>query len=106
MKIRLLVSLLALAVVAALAWGTMRMVRTAAAPASTEIPTTRVKKGAVTIFVAARGELQGGNSEMLTAPQVGGQDISITELRAPGEMINEGDVVVQFDTTQQEFNLR
>jgi len=106
MKIRLLVSVLVLAVVGALAWGAMRMVRAAAAPTSTEIPTTHVKKGHVTITVAARGELQGGNSEVLTAPQVGGQDMSITELRSPGELVNEGDVVVQFDTTQQEYNLR
>jgi len=75
----------------------MRMVRAAAAPRSTEIPTTHVKKGRVTITVSARGELQGGNSEVMTAPQVGGQDMSITELRAPGELVNEGDVVVQFD---------
>jgi len=106
MKMRLLVVVLILAVVGALAWGAMRMVKVAAAPTSTEIPATRIKKGRVTIFVAARGELQGGNSEMLTAPMVGGQDMSITELRAPGELVNEGDVVVQFDTTQQEFNLR
>ena len=32
------------------------------------------KKGRVTIVVAARGELQGGNSEVLTAPMIGGGD--------------------------------
>ena len=106
MKMRLLVSALLLAVVGALAWGAMRMVRAASVSSATEVPTTHIKKGSVTIFVAARGELQGGNSEMLTAPMVGGQDMSITDLRAPGELVNEGDVVVQFDTTQQEFNLR
>jgi HlyD family secretion protein len=106
MKMRLLVVVLMLGVVGALAWGAMRMMKAAAVATSTEVPTTRIKKGSVTIFVAARGELQGGNSEMLTAPMVGGQDMSITELRAPGELVNEGDVVVQFDTTQQEFNLR
>jgi len=56
--------------------------------------------------VAARGELQGGNSEMLTAPQVGGGPVAITYLREPGELVEAGDVVVQLDTTQQEFNLR
>ena len=106
MKIRLLVLVLVLVVVAALAWGALKMVRAAAAPTTSEIPTTHVKKGHVTITVSARGELQGGNSEVLTAPMVGGQDMSITELRAPGELVSEGDVVVQFDTTQQEYNLR
>ena len=45
------------------------------------LPTTRVKRGDVTITVAARGELQGGNSEMLTAPMIGGGDMAITYLR-------------------------
>jgi HlyD family secretion protein len=67
-----------------------------------------VKKGNVTIAVAARGELQGGNSEMMAAPMVGGQnqDMAITLLRDAGELVQPGDVVVQFDTTQQEFNQR
>ncbi len=32
--------------------------------------------------------------------------IAITDLREPGELVNPGDVVVQFDTTQQEYNLK
>jgi len=70
MRMRLVVSALVLAVVGALAWGAMRMVRAASVTTATEVPTTHIKKGSVTIFVAARGELQGGNSEMLTAPMV------------------------------------
>ena len=62
MKIRLLVAVLVLAVVGALAWGAMRMVRAAAAPTSSEIPTTRIKKGRVTITVSARGEMQGNSA--------------------------------------------
>src|SRR5262249_6543061 len=54
----------------------------------------------------ARGELQGGNSEMLTAPMTGGNDMAITSLRAPGELVQAGDVVVEFDTTEQQFKLR
>lgn len=108
MKTRLLVITIGIGVVAALGWGAFRFSKAAAATAGTSetVPTTRVKKGQVTISVAARGELQGGNSEMLTAPMVGGSDMPITFLRQPGELVNEGDVVVQFDTTQQEFNLR
>ena len=64
------------------------------------VPTTRVKKGRVTVTVAARGELQGGNSEMLTAPMVGGGDMADHRRSAqPGELVEAGDVVVQFDTT-------
>ena len=32
--------------------------------------------------------------------------MAITFLREPGELVKPGDVVAQFDTTQQEFNLR
>src|SRR5205807_1200458 len=43
---------------------------------------------------------------MLTAPMVGGGDLPITFLREPGELVEAGDMVAQFDTTQQEYNLR
>jgi len=107
MKLRTPLLLLAvLAVVGALAWGAIRIVRATAATTALELPTTRVKKGRVTLTVAARGELQGGNSEMLTAPMIAGSDMAITSLREPGELVNPGDVVVQFDTTEQEFKLK
>lgn len=107
MRKRLLVLAAVLAILAALAWGAIRIVtRVTASTAAVELPTTRVKRGRVTITVAARGELQGGNSEMLTVPQVGGNTVAITYLREPGELVEAGDVVVQFDTTQQEYNLR
>ena len=107
MRRRLLVLAAVLAVLAAIAWGAVRIVaRVTASTAAVELPTTRVKRGRVTITVAARGELQGGNSEMLTVPQTGGNTVAITYLREPGELVEAGDVVVQFDTTQQEYNLR
>ncbi len=108
MKIRIMLALVSAAVVAAIGWGALRFSKVAMASAgsSDTVPTTKVKKGRVTISVAARGELQGGNSEMMTAPMVGGGDMAITFLRQPGELVQPGDVVVEFDTTQQEFNLR
>jgi multidrug efflux pump subunit AcrA (membrane-fusion protein) len=107
MKRKLLILLPTLLVVGAIAWFGLRMAQAvvAAKPAAT-LPVTRVKRGDVTIAVAARGELQGGNSEMLTAPMVGGSDLAITYLRSSGELVKEGDVVVEFDTTEQEFRLR
>ena len=103
----LIVLVLILGIIGALAWGAMRVVRaTATTTSALELPTTKVKKGRVTLTVAARGELQGGNSEMLTAPMVAGTDMAITSLREPGELVAPGEVVVQFDTTEQEFKLR
>src|SRR5689334_18731245 len=106
MKARILLILTVLVVLGAIGWGGIRVAKVANTPHTVELPTTRVKKGQVTITVAARGELVGGNSEMLTAPMVGGGDLAITQLREPGEVVEPGDVVVQFDTTQQEYNLR
>ena len=107
MKLRTVAILvLCLGIVGALAWGAIRVVRATSTSAALELPTTHVKQGRVTLTVAARGELQGGNSEMLTAPMVGGTDMAITELRAPGELVSPGDVVVQFDTTEQDFRLK
>jgi HlyD family secretion protein len=107
MKLRTALLLLSvLAVVAVLAWGAIRIVRATATTTALELPTTRVRHGRVTLTVACRGELQGGNSEMLAAPMVGGTDMAITSLREPGELVSPGDVVVQFDTTEQEFKLK
>jgi multidrug efflux pump subunit AcrA (membrane-fusion protein) len=83
-----------------------RLIQVATASTSGVIPTTHVKRGHVTITVSSRGELQGGNSEVLTAPMTGGQDMAITSMRDSGELVNPGDTIVQFDTTQQEYNLR
>jgi multidrug efflux pump subunit AcrA (membrane-fusion protein) len=60
----------------------------------------------VTFTINAKGELQGGNSEMLSAPMTGGGPVAITFLRESGELVKEGDMVVQFDTTEQDFKLR
>lgn len=107
MKLRtVLLVLTVLVVAAALAWGAIRVVRATTATAALELPTTRVKHGRVTLTVACRGELQGGNSEMLTAPMIAGSDMAITSLRDPGELVSPGDVVVQFDTTEQDFKLK
>ena len=106
MRARLLLVGGIIAALGAIGWGAFRVAKVAASTGGLTLPTTKVKKGRVTITVAARGELQGGNSEMLTAPMVGGSDLAITMLREPGEVVNAGDVVVQFDTTQQEYNLR
>jgi len=103
---RILIAIVLLSLAGAGVWGGRRLLRAATAPSTSEVPTTRVKKGPVTITVSARGELQGGNSEMLTVPMVGGGPVAITYLREPGELVKAGDVVAELDTTQQEYNLR
>ncbi len=88
------------------AWGGMEWSQRAAADSPEAVPVARVRRGDVTITVTARGELHGGNSEMLAAPMTGGNDMAITLLRAPGELVQAGETVAAFDTTEQEFRLR
>jgi HlyD family secretion protein len=95
-----------LASIALAAWGGVRLYRVSTASTKAAVPTTAVKRGDVTFAVYARGEFQGGNSLMLTAPMAGGNDMSITFLRAPGELVKSGDTVVQFDTTDQLYKLK
>jgi multidrug efflux pump subunit AcrA (membrane-fusion protein) len=102
--------------VALVSWGGAQLPRLSSrsrasqSPAShsptSNVPVTRVRRGDVLVTVTARGELLGGNSEMLTAPMTGGNDMAITSLRSPGEQVKEGDVVVQFDPTEQSFLLK
>jgi hypothetical protein len=70
------------------------------------IPIAKVQRGDVNLAVTARGDIRGGNPDVLTAPLTGGTDLHITSLKNPGEAVKEGDVVVQFDTTEQDFKLR
>ena len=107
MRLRnLMIVALVLAGIVAAAWKGRQVVRGLIATDVSETPSTRVKRGPVTITVTARGELQGGKPEMLVAPMVGSDTLAVTDIRDNGEMVKEGDVVVQFDTTQQEYNLR
>ncbi|HYL73240.1 MAG TPA: efflux RND transporter periplasmic adaptor subunit [Bryobacteraceae bacterium] len=105
---RLIVTVCALALLASAAWGGYRWYKTGAVQraGSSDIPTTTVKHGDVTFAVTAKGELAGGNSEMLTAPMMGGAELILTSLRGNGDVVKEGDVVAQFDTTEQEFKLK
>jgi multidrug efflux pump subunit AcrA (membrane-fusion protein) len=43
---------------------------------------------------------------MMSVPMTGGGAMAITFLRESGELVKEGDIVVQFDVTEQEFKLR
>ena len=107
MKRGLVIGLCAAALLVLLAaWGGPRLLK-AVSPASTSrVPVTTVKHGDVTITVTAKGELAGGHTEMLSAPMTGGGQMAITFLREPGEQVAAGDVVVKFDTTEQEYNLK
>ena len=98
-----IVACLCAAVVAAGTFYGIRFSRALNGGKKSAIPTARVQRGDITLSVFARGEIRGGNPEMLTAPLTGGSDMHITFLRKSGEEVKAGDVVVQFDTTEQEY---
>jgi HlyD family secretion protein len=89
------------------AWAGLEVYRKTDQPgAASDIPTTRVRRGDVAFAVSAKGELQGSNSVMLTAPMAGGVELVLTSLRESGDLVKAGDVVAEFDTTELTFNLR
>jgi len=65
-----------------------------------EIPTARARRGDFLISVRTRGEVRSTRSVVLTAPQV--PDPRIVRLAESGKPVKKGDVVVEFDTAQQE----
>ena len=102
----LLGSLLVCAAAGAATWYGMRAYRNIAGPKEEAIPTAKVVRGDVTLEVTARGELRGGNPEVLIAPTTGGLDMHLTVLRTTGEPIKKGDIIAAFDTTEQEYKLK
>ncbi len=95
-----------LAVAAGVIWGARRFMEVVEPDNVKEIPTTTVHQGKVTITVTARGELQGGSSEVMLTPPGGVAELPIIYLRNTGDYVEAGDTVVEYDTTQQEYNLR
>ncbi len=78
-----------------------------AAPATTgdEIPTGRVKRGDLDMKVYVTGELRASHSEMLTAPPIGGGALQITHLLHTGAAVKKGDLVMEFDPSEQHYKL-
>jgi multidrug efflux pump subunit AcrA (membrane-fusion protein) len=64
------------------------------------VATARVRRGEFVISTRTRGEIRSTRSTVLSAPQV--PTPRIVRLAADGKPIKKGDVVVEFDTAQQE----
>jgi hypothetical protein len=73
--------------------------------ASDEIPTSRVKRGDLEMNVRATGELRTSHSEMMTAPPIGGGALEITHLLHTGTPVKKGDLVMEFDPSEQRYKL-
>jgi multidrug resistance efflux pump len=73
-------------------------------PAATAIPTTRVQKGTLELDINTPGELHTPHSAMLVAPSVNGT-LQIVHLTKTGAQVKAGEVIVEFDPSEQEYNL-
>ncbi|MCU1307137.1 MAG: hypothetical protein JWN45_1832 [Acidobacteriaceae bacterium] len=72
-------------------------------PAEKMIPTTVVQRGEVEIRVVTTGEFRAPHSAMLVGPQVNGT-LQIISMLTTGAKVKAGDVVVEFDPSEQEYN--
>lgn len=71
----------------------------------TDVPTGRVKRGDLDMKVIAIGELKASHSEVLTAPPIGGGALQITHLLHTGSAVKKGDLVIEFDPSEQHYKL-
>src|SRR3954464_1197522 len=72
-------------------------------PREPEVPTTLVERGDVEVNVITPGEFRAPHSAMLVAPQVNGT-LQIVSMLSTGTHVKPGDVVVEFDPSEQEYN--
>ena len=70
-----------------------------------KIPTAKVSKGDLELKVYATGELRPVRSMMLVAPPVGGGTLRIVHLARSGSRVRTGDVVIEFDPSEQQYSL-
>jgi len=68
------------------------------------VPTARVRRGDLSSRVHITGELRSARSTMLMGPAVGGA-LQIVALKPTGTVVKAQDVIVEFDPSEQEFNL-
>jgi multidrug resistance efflux pump len=68
------------------------------------IPTSLVTRGVLDLSVFATGDLRASRTVTLPAPSVGGT-LRLLRLAEAGTSVNAGDVVMEFDPTEQQFSL-
>jgi HlyD family secretion protein len=70
-----------------------------------DIPTAQVKDVDMQLKVFTTGALSTSQSRAITAPPIGGGTLQIVTLARAGQQVHSGEVVLEFDPSQQEYNL-
>jgi HlyD family secretion protein len=106
MKSRRTITWAVVAVVLCAVIGVVAAVRRASPTAAADdVPTGRVKRGDLEMKVYVTGELRASHSEMLIAPPIGGGALQITHLLHTGAPVKKGELVMEFDPSEQHFKL-
>jgi HlyD family secretion protein len=70
-----------------------------------DVPIAVVKRGELDLRVYTTGGLEAENSVTLSAPPVAGASLQITHLLHTGAAVKKGDVVIEFDPSEQHYIL-
>ncbi len=70
-----------------------------------DVPAVRVEKRPVEAKILTLGELRPARMATIVAPPVAGGALQIVRLAKTGAYVKQGDVVVEFDPGEQEYNL-
>jgi len=70
-----------------------------------DIPTAIVKEAEVQLKVLTTGALRTKESRVVAAPAIGGGTLQIIKLARFGAQVHKGEVVLEFDPSEQEYNL-
>jgi len=70
-----------------------------------EVPTATVKEVDLQLKVLTTGVLRTSQSRTVIAPPIAGGTLQIVTLARSGAQVHTGDVVLEFDPSQQEYNL-
>src|SRR5262249_42214743 len=99
---RAAIALVLLVAAAASVAAVARLRRTGGA---TTLPSAAAARTTFVDYLQLRGDIRPVRSTVLSAPMSGGSDLLILKLARNGSTVEPGDVVVEFDTTNQQRTL-
>lgn len=70
-----------------------------------DVPTATVEEADVQLKILTTGALRTKDSRMIAAPPIAGGTLQIIKLARFGAPVHNGDVVLEFDPSEQEYNL-
>ena len=88
-----------------LAGGSVACRQATALASEGDIPTATVKEADLQLKVLTTGSLRTKESRMIAAPPIAGGTLQIIKLARFGAQVHKGDLVLEFDPSQQEYNL-